>query len=77
MVVDEEGGARIQAVDEDGDAHVDSEDSDATANAGDGAAPAARQAPSFSSIGSPTVPTPKSLQVGGPGSGEEADKESK
>ncbi|GMK58205.1 hypothetical protein CspeluHIS016_0502370 [Cutaneotrichosporon spelunceum] len=63
---------RIQAVDEDGDAHIDSEDSDTTANAGD----AAPSAPSFSSIGSPTVPTPKSLQAGA-GSGEEAEKDTK
>ncbi|BEI90186.1 uncharacterized protein CcaverHIS019_0302560 [Cutaneotrichosporon cavernicola] len=76
MVVDEEEGARIHVVDEDGDVHVDSEDSDATANAADAAAPAARTAPTFSSIGSPTVPTPKPLQVGTE-SGEEADKATK
>lgn len=78
MVVDEESGAKIELVDEDGDARVDTEeDSDATANATDGATAAARAAPAFSSIGSPTIPTPKSLQVGAGGSSEDVANASK
>lgn len=67
----------MELVDDDGDSHMDSgEDSDATAAAAEaGAAPA--RTPAFSSIGSPTVPTPESLQPLRPAdSGAAAEKKS-
>ncbi|KAL1405210.1 Protein phosphatase 2C 2 [Vanrija albida] len=63
--LDEEGhGATLHSiedhVDDDGDSHMDSgEESDATAAVGE---QGQARTPAFSSIGSPTVPTPESLQ---------------
>lgn len=72
MVVDDHG-AKLELVDDAGDAHIDSEDSDATAGAADGEG-AQTRTPAFSSIGSPTVPTPESLQPARSGHDEDGAK---
>lgn len=62
MVIDDDD-AKVELLEDNGEEAPDSEaSSDATANASSDGNAAPSRTPAFSSIGSPTVPTPESLQ---------------
>lgn len=70
----DEDGAKVELVDD--DAHESEGAATATAIPNsDNAAPS--RTPAFSSIGSPTVPTPESLQAARPGEKEEEASKAK